>query len=223
LIDSPLSCGFQVVRDLPRCADGTEQPGYFTASQIASAGRIYSHSHVCRQGKRFFPGWPVGAEVLGPTGQSGPQLDIAISNVRPFSPKHEFPGVLVSVLWLTPFFAYLESMELHFSSDVESRLQQVALANGRDAEQLVKDTVARMLENQNRFSAGVQRGIEQADRGEFVEHKDVVNRNRQAVSIVRLIRWTTEAADEFEAAVKHLQQDNPHRWPECRSGGYRPH
>jgi toxin ParE1/3/4 len=26
---------------------------------------------------------------------------------------------------------------------------------------------------------------------------------------VRLIRWTTEAADEFEAAVKHIQQDNP--------------
>jgi plasmid stabilization system protein ParE len=47
---------------------------------------------------------------------------------------------------------------------------------GKDAEQLVKDTVARMLENQNRFIAGVQRGIEQADRGEFVEHKDVVNR-----------------------------------------------
>jgi plasmid stabilization system protein ParE len=26
---------------------------------------------------------------------------------------------------------------------------------------------------------------------------------------VRLIRWTTEAADEFEAAVKHIHQDNP--------------
>ena len=26
---------------------------------------------------------------------------------------------------------------------------------------------------------------------------------------MRLIRWTTEAADEFEAAVKHIQQDNP--------------
>jgi toxin ParE1/3/4 len=26
---------------------------------------------------------------------------------------------------------------------------------------------------------------------------------------VRLIRWTTEAADQFEAAVKHIQQDSP--------------
>jgi hypothetical protein len=50
----------------------------------------------------------------------------------------------------------------------------VAVANGKDAEQLVKDTVARMLENQARFIAGVQRGIEQADRGEFVEHQEVL-------------------------------------------------
>ena len=67
-------------------------------------------------------------------------------------------------------------MEVHFAPDVETRLQQVAFANGKDVEQLVKDTVSRMLENQDRFVAGVQRGIEQADHGEFVEHKDVVDR-----------------------------------------------
>jgi addiction module HigA family antidote len=70
----------------------------------------------------------------------------------------------------------LGSMEVHFSPDVETRLQEVASANGKDAEQLVKDTVARMLENQARFIAGVQRGIEQADRGELVEHKEVLDR-----------------------------------------------
>jgi predicted transcriptional regulator len=75
-----------------------------------------------------------------------------------------------------PVFTYLQGMEVHFSPDVETRLQQVASANGKDAEQLVKDTVARMLENQARFIAGVQSGIEQADRGEFVEHQDVMNR-----------------------------------------------
>jgi plasmid stabilization system protein ParE len=26
---------------------------------------------------------------------------------------------------------------------------------------------------------------------------------------VRLIRWTTEASDELEAAVKHILRDNP--------------
>jgi predicted transcriptional regulator len=37
-------------------------------------------------------------------------------------------------------------MEVHFSPEVETRLQQLASASGKDAEQLVKDTVARMLE-----------------------------------------------------------------------------
>lgn len=73
-------------------------------------------------------------------------------------------------------FTYFEGMEVHFSPDVETQLQQVASANGKNAEQLVKDTVARMLADQARFIAGVQRGIEQADRGEMVEHKDVLKR-----------------------------------------------
>jgi predicted transcriptional regulator len=75
-----------------------------------------------------------------------------------------------------PRCRFSKGMEVHFSPEVETRLQQVASANGKDAEQLVKDTVARMLDNRARFIAGVQRGIEQADRGEFVEHKDVLNR-----------------------------------------------
>jgi predicted transcriptional regulator len=75
-----------------------------------------------------------------------------------------------------PVFAYLSGMEVHFSPDVETRLQQVVTASGKDAEQLVKDTVARMLDDQSRFIAGVQRSIAQADRGEFVEHKDVLSR-----------------------------------------------
>ncbi len=67
-------------------------------------------------------------------------------------------------------------MEVHFAPDVESRLQQVAYANGKDAEQLVKDTVARMLERQDLFVAGVNEGIAQADRGELIDHDDVSNR-----------------------------------------------
>ena len=65
---------------------------------------------------------------------------------------------------------------MHFPPDVETRLHQVAAASGKDAEQLVKDTVNRMLNDQTRFIAGVRRGMDQADRGEFVEHKEVLNR-----------------------------------------------
>ncbi len=67
-------------------------------------------------------------------------------------------------------------MEVHFSPEIETRLQQVALANGKDAEQLVTDTVARMLERQARFVAGVEKGIAAADRGELIDHGDVVKR-----------------------------------------------
>jgi predicted transcriptional regulator len=67
-------------------------------------------------------------------------------------------------------------MEVHFPPEIETRLQQVALANGKDAEQLVKDTVVRMLENQARFVAGVEKGIAAADRGELIDHEDVVKR-----------------------------------------------
>jgi feruloyl esterase len=69
VIDSPLSCGFDATKDLPRCEAGKDSRDCFTDSEIASADRIYRD--VFRQGKRFFPGWPPGAEVAGPNGQSG--------------------------------------------------------------------------------------------------------------------------------------------------------
>ncbi len=72
--------------------------------------------------------------------------------------------------------AYLRGMEVHFPPDVEAKLQQVAVANGKKPEQLVQDTVARMLENQARFVAGVEKGIAQADAGELVDHQDVLKR-----------------------------------------------
>jgi hypothetical protein len=54
----------------------------------------------------------------------------------------------------------LKRMEVLFSPDAETRLQQVASANGKDAEQLVKDTVALMLENQVCFIEGIRRGVD---------------------------------------------------------------
>jgi len=68
LIDNPLRCDFRPSRDLPRC-DAEDRPDCFTSNQIAALDRLYSD--VTRQGKRYFPGWPVGSEVAGPNGQSG--------------------------------------------------------------------------------------------------------------------------------------------------------
>jgi len=69
LIEDPRRCDFNPARDLPHCAEGADQPECFTANQIRSLERIYGD--VMSHGKRFFPGWPVGAEIAGPNGQSG--------------------------------------------------------------------------------------------------------------------------------------------------------
>jgi feruloyl esterase len=60
LIDDPRRCDFKPARDLPRCPAGTDQADCFTGDQIAAVERIYGD--VMSKGKRFFPGWPVGAE-----------------------------------------------------------------------------------------------------------------------------------------------------------------
>jgi feruloyl esterase len=69
LIDNPLRCDFRPARDLPHCEGAGDGPDCFTSNQIAALDRLYGD--VPRQGKRYFPGWPVGAEVAGPNGQSG--------------------------------------------------------------------------------------------------------------------------------------------------------
>jgi len=67
LIENPLRCDFRPSRDLPRC-QGEDRPDCFTSGQIAALERLYGD--VPRQGKRYFPGWPVGSEAAGPNGQS---------------------------------------------------------------------------------------------------------------------------------------------------------
>ena len=69
LIDDPRRCDFNPEHDLPHCAEGSDQPDCFTVDQIHALERIYGD--VMSHGKRFFPGWPVGAEIAGPNGQSG--------------------------------------------------------------------------------------------------------------------------------------------------------
>ena len=64
-------------------------------------------------------------------------------------------------------------MDVRLPPEVEAQLQPLSSHRGIDAEQLVRKTVDRMLENQTRFRAGVQRGIEAANRGDFVEEEEM--------------------------------------------------
>ncbi|MGD0124207.1 MAG: hypothetical protein ABSF46_02525 [Terriglobia bacterium] len=73
-------------------------------------------------------------------------------------------------------------MEVHFSPNTEARLKEFAARKGKDAAQVVEETVSNMLQRQARFVEGVERGIASADRGDLVDHEEVVS------SIERLFR-----------------------------------
>ena len=75
-----------------------------------------------------------------------------------------------------PLTLTLKAMEVHFTPEKEAQLKRFAASKGKDAAQVVEETVARMLERQAQFIEGVNRGIEAAGRGDLIDHDEVVNR-----------------------------------------------
>jgi predicted transcriptional regulator len=67
-------------------------------------------------------------------------------------------------------------MEVQFTPEQEAQLSQIANYNGTPAEQLVKQAALRLVEEDAEIRAGIERGIEQADRGELVDHDEIVAR-----------------------------------------------
>ena len=63
-------------------------------------------------------------------------------------------------------------MELHFTPEQEAILAEVASTEGTEPEAFVKSAALRLIEDA-RFRAAVREGIAQADRGEFVNEKEV--------------------------------------------------
>jgi predicted transcriptional regulator len=64
-------------------------------------------------------------------------------------------------------------MEVSFTPEQEAELSRIASYNGTPAEQLVKQAALRLVEEEAKFRAGVNRGLDQADRGEFFDHEEV--------------------------------------------------
>ena len=64
-------------------------------------------------------------------------------------------------------------MEVHFSPEQEARLSQLAQKAGTDSESLVRDILARYLDEEARFLAAVEAGLAAAERGEFIEEKEM--------------------------------------------------
>ena len=72
--------------------------------------------------------------------------------------------------------SYTDGMEVHFSPDQIAQLNQIAAQEGVDTEKLVKDAALKLLQDDEHFRAAVRRGLEQADRGEFIEEHEMDNR-----------------------------------------------
>jgi len=67
-------------------------------------------------------------------------------------------------------------MEVHFNSDLQTKLNQVAAENSSDADGYVQQLVENYLDHDVWLRRKVKKGLEQLDRGEYLTHKEVGQR-----------------------------------------------
>ena len=64
-------------------------------------------------------------------------------------------------------------MEVHLNPDLEAKLSRMATVQGRASETLVQEAVERLLDYDEWFLREIEKGLDAADRGEFVEQSDI--------------------------------------------------
>jgi predicted transcriptional regulator len=74
-------------------------------------------------------------------------------------------------------------MEVQFTPEQESKLAEIANVEGVAPARLVQDAALRLIEDDARFRASVRRGIDQADKGLFIEETDMDARVSRMLSI----------------------------------------
>ena len=95
------------------------------------------------------------------------------------------------------------NMEVQFTAEQELRLGQIASVEGVAPARLVQEAALLLIEDDERFRAGVRKGIEQADQGLFIEESEGCPRQPNAEPLMRL-RWTSVAADDLESIRDYL-------------------
>ena len=70
----------------------------------------------------------------------------------------------------------LNTMEVHFSPDLETKLNRVAAENSSDTDGYVQQLVEHYLDHDAWFRQNVNKGLEQLDRGEYLTHEAVGER-----------------------------------------------
>jgi len=73
-------------------------------------------------------------------------------------------------------------MEIKLSPELQAKLDRMASQQGRDSESLVHEAVERLAEYDDWFIRQVEKGLAQVDRGEVVEHEEVVARMENLIT-----------------------------------------
>jgi len=71
-----------------------------------------------------------------------------------------------------PCTSYPQTMEVHFSPDLQSKLTRLASQQSTDSEALVIEAVERLVNYDDWFRAEVLTGVAQIERGQTVSHED---------------------------------------------------
>lgn len=64
-------------------------------------------------------------------------------------------------------------MEIHLTPELEAKVAESAAQQGRTADELVQDAVARYFDDEAAFLAAVDKGLAAAERGEFIEEDEM--------------------------------------------------
>ncbi len=64
-------------------------------------------------------------------------------------------------------------MEVQFTPEQEAQITRMATKSGTDAPHFVKSAALRLLDEESRFLAAVEKGIAAAERGEFIEEAEM--------------------------------------------------
>lgn len=64
-------------------------------------------------------------------------------------------------------------MEIEMTPEQEAQLARIAAHMHKDPHQLVIDAALRLIDEDDRFRAGVRKGIEEADRGDVIDQVEM--------------------------------------------------
>src|SRR5260370_34065935 len=100
-------------------------------------------------------------------------------------------------------------MEVHFTPELQAKLDRVAADIRRGADEYVQQLVEHYLDHDVWFRHKVKDSLEQLDRGEFLTHEEVGARLVKMFQSYMQIRWSPAAAEDLDQLFDYIRPDNP--------------